>query len=85
MRAKRTSYYVSILFGFVIATGVYGQGLPTAKPEDAGMSTARLERIRPVMQAYVDQGMVPGMITAGARQARRDQDREDSPEEGRSP
>jgi len=70
MRAKRTSYYVSILFGFVIATGVYGQGLPTAKPEDVGMSTARLERIRPVMQAYVDQGKVPGMVTAVARRGK---------------
>ena len=37
-------------------------------PEDAGFSAERLERIRPVMQGYVDDGRsVPGFLTVVAR------------------
>jgi CubicO group peptidase (beta-lactamase class C family) len=41
--------------------------LPMAKPEDVGMSSERLERIRPVMQNYVDSKKVPGVATLIAR------------------
>ncbi|MEE9516456.1 MAG: serine hydrolase domain-containing protein, partial [Candidatus Adiutricales bacterium] len=41
--------------------------LPMAKPEDVGMSSERLERIRPVMQRYVDHKKVPGVATLIAR------------------
>jgi CubicO group peptidase (beta-lactamase class C family) len=34
------------------------------------MSTSRLERIRPIMQAYVGEGRIPGMITAVARRGK---------------
>src|SRR5262245_34884230 len=34
-------------------------GLPTARPEDVGMSSERLGRIRTGMRRYVDSGMVP--------------------------
>ena len=39
-------------------------------PEDAGFSTERLERIRPVMQGYVDDGRVPGFLTVVARRGK---------------
>jgi CubicO group peptidase (beta-lactamase class C family) len=42
-------------------------GLPTAKPEQAGMSSERLARIRTAMQRYVDKGLVPGVVTLVAR------------------
>lgn len=38
--------------------------IPTAKPESVGMSSARLARIEPAMQRYVDQELTPGVITA---------------------
>jgi CubicO group peptidase (beta-lactamase class C family) len=41
--------------------------LATVKPEDAGFSKERLERIRPAMQKYIDQGMVPSIVTLVAR------------------
>ena len=70
MLRKRLNFCLSILISILVSILVPGpsfpQGLPSAKSEDVGMSTARLERIRPVMQAYVDEGKVPGMITAGA-------------------
>ena len=45
-------------------------GLPTARPEDVGMSSERLARIRTGMQRYVDRGMVPGVVTLVARRGR---------------
>ena len=36
-------------------------------PEEVGVSAERLERIRPVMQGYVDDGHLPGFLTVVAR------------------
>jgi CubicO group peptidase (beta-lactamase class C family) len=55
---------------FWSATSAVGQGLPTAKPEKVGLSSERLERLEQVMQAYVDQEKVAGMITMIARRGR---------------
>lgn len=46
------------------------QGLPTAKPEEVGMSSDRLARIRAGMRRYVDRGLVPGAVTLVARRGR---------------
>ena len=46
------------------------EGLPRAVPEDMGLSTARLERITPVMQQWVDNGKIPGALTMIAREGR---------------
>ena len=45
-------------------------GLPRAAPEDVGMSTARLGRIAPVMQGWVDDGKIPCALTMIAREGR---------------
>ena len=52
---------------FCITTFAFAQGLPRAVPEDVGVSTEHLERIRPVMQGYVDDGNIAGFLTAMAR------------------
>ncbi len=41
-----------------------------AVPEEVGISTERLERIRPVMQGYVDEGSLPGFLTVVARRGK---------------
>jgi CubicO group peptidase (beta-lactamase class C family) len=41
--------------------------LPKAKPEEVGLSSDRLYRINPVMQNYVDEKKLPGLITLVAR------------------
>ena len=46
------------------------EGLPRAVPEDVGMSTARLARIAPAMQHWVDAGKMPGAVTMIARGGR---------------
>jgi CubicO group peptidase (beta-lactamase class C family) len=47
---------------------VWGQGLPTAKrPEDAGFSSERLNRITKFFQADIDKGAIPGAVLLVAR------------------
>lgn len=45
-------------------------GLPMAEPEEVGMSSERLSRIRPAMQRYIDRNLVPGVVSLVARQGR---------------
>ena len=45
-------------------------GIPRAVPEEVGMSAARLERIAPVMQRWIDDGKIPGALTMIAREGR---------------
>ena len=44
--------------------------LPTAKPEDVGLSSERLARIGPAMQKHVDAGEIAGVVTLVARRGR---------------
>src|SRR5690348_5462074 len=44
--------------------------IPTAKPEDVGMSSERLARIGPAMQKHVDAGEIAGVVTLVARRGR---------------
>ena len=55
---------------FSTTTLVFGQGLPMAAPEAVGVSTKRLEHIRPVMQGYVDDGRMAGILTVVARRGK---------------
>ncbi len=61
--------YISLLLLWMTAFA-FGQGLPIAVPEKVGVSAERLERIRPVMQGYVDKGNLPGLLTAVARRGK---------------
>ncbi len=44
--------------------------VPSATPEDVGMSSARLLRINQKMQQYIDSGKIQGAVTAVARRGR---------------
>ena len=46
------------------------QGLPTAVPEEVGVSTKRLKRIRSLLQGYVNSGQLPGFLTVVARRGK---------------
>jgi CubicO group peptidase (beta-lactamase class C family) len=46
---------------------LFSTKLPMAKPESVGISTARLSRVRPAMQRYVDKKLVPGVVSLIAR------------------
>jgi CubicO group peptidase (beta-lactamase class C family) len=45
-------------------------GLQTAEPESVGMSSERLAKIGPAMQAYIDRGEVAGTVTMVVRRGR---------------
>ena len=60
----------TLLLLFGITAIAFGQGLPRAVPEEVGVSTEHLERIRPVMQGYVDDGRVAGLLTVVARRGK---------------
>lgn len=46
------------------------QGLATASPEEVGLSSQRLERIKEIMQAHVDENKVAGVVTMVARRGK---------------
>ncbi len=45
-------------------------GIPRAVPEEVGMSAARLERIAPVIQRWINDGKIPGALTMIAREGK---------------
>ena len=49
---------------------VESYGLPIATPEDVGVSTKRLKRIRTLLQGYVNSGQLPGFLTVVARRGK---------------
>lgn len=63
--------YKSVFLFLVLATivGCTSQEnkLPAAKPGKVGMSAECLDRIKPLMQSYIDENKLPGMITMVAR------------------
>ena len=47
----------------VLATSLaLAQGIPTAEPEAVGLSSAKLQTLKVVMQQKVDQGVIPGVV-----------------------
>ena len=55
---------------FCMTTLAFGQGLPTAIPEEVGVSTKRLKRIRSLLQGYYNSGQVSGFLTVVARRGK---------------
>ena len=64
MKKLLTYTYLLLFCGTTLA---FGQGLPMAVPEAVGVSAERLERIRPLLQDYVDKENLPGFLTVVAR------------------
>jgi CubicO group peptidase (beta-lactamase class C family) len=72
MTAERIPHHwvrrtLPFLFSLSIVATAFAQTLPTAKPEDVGVSSQRLERIGQTVQQYVDEGKVSGVVTLVAR------------------
>lgn len=67
---KTRSFIIYILVICSISFRVFGQLLPQANPEDAGFSSSRLDRIKPVLHKYVDDKKLPGLISMVARKGK---------------
>ena len=71
----RTVACTALLLGAVAADRVPAQsvppdGLPRARPEDVGLSSAALRRVVPMLQVYVDSGRLAGIAAAVARRGK---------------
>lgn len=58
---------MTVLTAAVCFTTAWGEPVPTASPEDAGLSSARLERINRVVDEYIQDGKIAGAVTLVAR------------------
>ena len=56
--------------GAADAEAAASSGLPTASPEDVGMSSERLARVGEAVQGYIDRGEVAGTVTLVARKGK---------------
>jgi CubicO group peptidase (beta-lactamase class C family) len=61
---------VAVLLGATLAASSLAAGTPSARPEDAGMSTQRLERVAELVQRHIDAGSFSGAVTLVARDGR---------------
>ena len=59
MKRALSILIVSLIFYSLVS----GQGIPVASPEKVGLSSERLTRIGEVMNDYIDNGKMPGMVT----------------------
>lgn len=57
----------SCLFALILILPSLGQDLPTAKPEDVGVSSSKVEELSTFMQSLVDDGKIAGGVTMMSR------------------
>ncbi len=61
-------FFLSLIILFlatsIVAVADKAPDLPTAEPEEVGMSSERIQRVKDVMKTFVDDGKVKGLLTA---------------------
>jgi len=62
--------FASFLISLLLTRPATGQGLPTAKPEDVGISSEKVEKLSTFMQSLVDDGKIAGGVTMTARRGK---------------
>jgi CubicO group peptidase (beta-lactamase class C family) len=62
MRYQKNLINKLLVASFFISSLAIAQNIPTAKPEDVGMSSARLKNVKASLQAEVDKGNIPGAV-----------------------
>jgi CubicO group peptidase (beta-lactamase class C family) len=69
MRTNPTIWSLAsaVLLATVVALPSAAGQVPTGKPEEAGMSTERLQRIRQAMERHIEAGEISGAVTLVAR------------------
>ena len=66
-RSSALAFLFHLLFLLLVDLPAISQKLPVAKPEEAGMSSSRLQRINSLMQHYVDEQKIAGIVSMVAR------------------
>lgn len=62
--------FLANLILFVIPLTTHAKEIPTAKPEDVGMSSKTLAEIEPKLKSFIDHQQIPGAITLIARKGK---------------
>ena len=62
MQCQKNIINKLLLASFFISGLAIAQNIQTAKPEDVGMSSARLKNVKASLQAEVDKGNIPGAV-----------------------
>ena len=70
MRYQKNLINKLLAASFFISNLAIAQNIPTAKPEDVGMSSARLKNVKASLQAEVDKGNIPGAVVMINRKGR---------------
>jgi CubicO group peptidase (beta-lactamase class C family) len=65
-----TRALVALFLALLVVTPAVAADLPTAKPEQVGLSSDRLDRIAQVLRADVERGRIPGAVVLIARKGR---------------
>ena len=66
----RSTKLVALVAGAAISAAAFSAGAPSAKPEDVGLSTARLKHVAELVQRHIDAGSFSGAVTLVARNGR---------------
>jgi CubicO group peptidase (beta-lactamase class C family) len=66
----RRHLFVALSALLLVAPTLWAEAPPATTPESVGLSSERLQRLRAVMQQYVDEGRVSGIVTYVARNGR---------------
>jgi CubicO group peptidase (beta-lactamase class C family) len=66
----RTLMFLAALLCLLTAAAAHAQTLPTAKPEDVGMSSERLGRLAARLRADAEKGIIPGTVLLVARRGK---------------
>jgi CubicO group peptidase (beta-lactamase class C family) len=62
MKPFRLKWIIIVLIICLDQFNIFGQAIPVVAPETVGLSSERLGRIGPVMNDYVEKGIMPGMV-----------------------
>src|SRR5256886_14843388 len=62
---KRLSAPITALVVLLLTTFVWADALPSAKPEQVGLSSERLARVTQVLKAEIAKGQYPGAAVLG--------------------
>jgi CubicO group peptidase (beta-lactamase class C family) len=67
---KRLTALLTLVCVLVFAGPVWAQALPTAKPEEVGLASERLDRVSRALRGEIEAGKVPGAVALVARKGR---------------
>ncbi len=67
---KTVAAFITVFSIVLVVSFVWADALPTAKPEQVGLSSQRLERLGQALKAQIADGRFPGAVAVVARKGR---------------